>query len=354
MRKQASGYGYLAERYIPNFPGVDWNILGRAVDDDRVLGHNAPGTLDIEAGETQFWRFPKSAVLDPKSPVPHGLPSAFGDCPIPAKQQREVHTELRRRQDKATVYITLNVCEQPALKDPTTHRTPDQLALYISTSQDNKKPNAEKYDHVVPVDGGYGNINFTASSDVYIGVSAPANDALSGNFNYELTASIDDFYAKYNDSAVSKFIDSDKHSALVHTINTTSCDSNNATFRDWMAAAPRFDIYIHHQESPSIWGLHKSMCGLKKGAQIQGLQNIERYMTTIGGGQPKQQFHIGSLNSSSAYYAILGLDGADGNSSTVGGGKVNGGGTIYRYINFTTQSSEFTLYTLNVLSLTDI
>ena len=344
VQKQASVYEHLVGRYVPDFPGVDWGILGRAADDSRVLGNNAPGNLDIKAGESQFWRFPKSAVLDAKSPVPRGLPSAFGDCPIPSKQKQEVHTELRQRQEKETVFISLNVCEQPTPKIPTTNQAPDQLALYISTSQNNRKPNADKNDYIVSVDGGYGNINFTASSDVYITISAPADDAFSGVFNYEITASIDDFYAKYNDSAISNFIDSDKSSALIHTINTTSCNSTNDTFRNWMANNPPFGIYVHHQENPSIWGMHKSMCGLKKMAQIQDAQNVERYMTTIGGGQPKQQFHIRSLNTSSAYYAVIGLDGVDGNSSTLGGGKVNGGGTIYRHINFTTQSGGHVLH----------
>ena len=341
VRDITSGYGHLAERYLPDFLGVDRSIIGRAGDDTQVLANNAPGNLDIKAGDDQFWTFPKSAVLGGKSPAPRGLPSIFGDCPDPIQQESTLHAELKPRQKEVTVYLTLNVCEQPSPSRSSTTSAPDQLKLYISTSQSNKKPTGSNNDHAIPVDGGYGSFNFTASSDVYIGISAPTNNDYVGIYNYEITASVDDFYAKYNDTNASYFVDSDSHSALVYTQNTTSCNFSTSVFKNWMDTPPAFDIYVHNQEDPAILGLQNSMCGLKKMAQIQGADNVDRSMTTSGGGQPKQQFYVKSLNASSAYYAIVGIDGIDGNSSSTGGGNINGGGTIYKYTNFTTKSSEF-------------
>ena len=339
VRDITSGYGHLVERYMPDFLGIDRSIIGRAGDGIQVLANNAPGNLNIGAGDDQFWTFPSSAVLRGKSPTPRGLPSLFGTCPNLVQQPDNLLVELKSRQIEVTVFVTLNVCQQPSPTTSSITNAPDQLELYISTSQNNKKPSANKNDYAVPVDGGYGSLNFTASGDVYIGISAPSDNDYTGIYNYEITASVDDFYAKYNDTTASYFVDSDSHSALVYTQNTTSCNFSTSIFKEWMDTPPAFDIYVHNQEDPAILGLQNSMCGLKQMAQIQGADNIDRSMTTSGGGQPKQQFYIKNLNASSAYYAIVGIDGTDGNSSSTGGGKINGGGTIYKYTNFTTKSS---------------
>ena len=340
----ASGSVHLLEHYVPEFLGLDRTIIGRAEDDTRALGNNDPGKINIDGGESQFWRFPEQALQDSKSPATPGLPSEIRQDGIEPGEGGKATAELKRRQEQRTLYISLNVCDQP---DPTRSEVsgiPDQLRLYISTSSDNQKPDANKHDHAVPVDAGFGSIKLTASSDVYISVSAPANDDFTGPYNYELTASIDDFYADYHDQPFSLFMDSDSHSALIYTEDLVGgiTNSSDPAFKQWMNDPPRFSIFVQNQENPEILGMHKSMCALQNHAQIRGAADFDTSMTIAMGGQPKQQFYIPGLNASSAYYAIVAIQ---GNSTDAGGGVVNGGGRVWKSTNFSTQSGKIVLRT---------
>ena len=332
---------HLVNRYIPDFVGLDRGIIGRADDEVQTLLNNVPGEMKIGAGEAQFWTFPKSAVNGQKSPAPTRLPSSFVNAVEGNKDRRDVAYGLHSRQSGQTVFITLNMCDQPVAKDPSRLRGPAQLGFYISTSSDNPKPDANNNNQTIPVDGGLGSWNITADSDIYIGISAPSDDAFSGSYDYEITASIDDAFAKYNDANVSYFLDSDNHAALIWSYNTTNCSSNSSSdIGFWMNQPPRFNLFVFNQEDPNLLGLQKSMCGLKNKAQVQGSSDIDMSMTLAGGGCPKQQFYAKGLNGSSAYYAVIGLEGTDGTSGSIGPKKVNGGGTIWQYFNFTTKSSK--------------
>ena len=331
---------HLVNRYVPDFAGLDRSIIGRADDDIQTLVNNVPGESKIKAGNAQYWTFPRSAINGLKSPAPTGLPVSFDNAPDENIDRRDIAHGLRQRQSGQMVFITLNTCDQPVPKNPTTQGAPGQLELYVSTSSSNPKPDASRNDQAVSVDGGYTSVNISASSDIYIGVSAPSDDAFSGSYDYELTASIDKPFAKYNDSSVSYFLDSDNHAALIWTHNTTNCSSNSSNIQIWMSQPPRFNIFVQNQQDPGILGLQKSMCGLKNKAQLQGSTNIDMSMTLAGGGCPKQQFYIKGLNASSAYYAIVGLEGTDGQDGSIGPKKVNGGGTVWTTFNFTTKSGE--------------
>lgn len=331
---------HLVNRYIPDFVGLDRGIIGRADDEVQTLVNNAPGEMKIGAGEAQFWTFPKSAVNGQKSPAPTGLPSSFKNSFGGNKDRRDVAYGLHSRQGGQTVFITLNTCDQPVAKDPSRLVAPEQLEFYISTSSDNPKPDAEHNNQTISVDSGWASANITADSDIYISISAPSDDAFSGSYDYEITASIDDAFAKYNDSTVSYFLDSDNHAALIWSYNTTNCSSNSSDIGFWMNQPPRLNLFVFNQEDSSLLGLNKSMCGLKNKAQIQGSSDIDMSMTLAGGGCPKQQFYAKGLNGSSAYYAVIGLEGTDGTSGSIGPKKVNGGGTIWHYFNFTTKSSK--------------
>ena len=334
---------HLVNRYIPDFAGLDRGIIGRADDEIQTLVNNAPGEMKIGAGEAQFWTFPKSAVNGQKSAAPTGLPSLFGNAVEGKKNRRDPAYGLNSRQSGQTVFITLNTCDQPVAKSPSRLGAPAQLGFYISTSSDNPKPDAESNSQVVSVDGGWASVNMTADSDIYIGISAPSDDAFSGSYDYEITASIDDAFAKYNDSTVSYFLDSDNHAALIWSYNTTNCSSNASDTGFWMNQPPRFNLFVFNQEDSGLLGLEKSMCGLKNKAQVQGSSDIDMSMTLAGGGCPKQQFYAKGLNGSSAYYAVIGLEGTDGTSGSIGPKNVNGGGTIWQYFNFTTKSSKSNL-----------
>lgn len=319
--------GHGIERYEPDFTGADRSIIGRAGEVNPALGNNAPGKLDISQSASQYWTFPSTTLFGPNSPQTPGLPSHFEGQNVSVSPDAAGEIEL---------YISLTTCQQPLAKDPNPNGAPDQLRLYVSTSSNNHQPDEKNNDHAVLIDGGFGWLNISVKNDVYFGVYAPANEAYDGVYSYELTASIDGFYASsYSDPNV-YFIDSDTNSALLYTENTTSTtNSSNFTFQQWMNRPPVFSLFVQSQDSPSILGLQNSVCGLRSMAQIQGLPDIETVMTAAGDGLPKQQFHVQNLKGNSTYYAIVAMI---GNSTDQGSGVVGGGGTVWNSANFMTKS----------------
>lgn len=317
------------ENYEPEFTGADRSIIGRAGDVISALGNNAPGTLNIDQSASQYWMFPSTTLFGPKSPQTSGLPSSFEGQNVSVTPDAPGEIEL---------YISLTTCQQPIAKVSNQSSAPDQLQLYVSTSSNNQQPDENNNDHVVPIDGGFGWLNISVKDNVYFGVYAPADDGYDGVYNYQLTASIDGFYASsYSDTFVST-VDSDTNSALLYTKNTTSTtNSSNSTFQQWMNISP-FTLFVQNQENSSILGLRNSVCGLQNLAQIQGPPDVETAMTAAGDGLPKQQFHVTNLNGSSAYYAIVAMI---GNSTENGSGVVGGGGTVWNSANITTKSCQF-------------
>ena len=318
------------ETYEPEFTGADRSIIGRAGEETLPLGNNAPGVLNISQSASQYWTFPSTTLFGPESPQTPGLPSPFEGQNVSVTPNSPDEREL---------YISLTTCQQPVAKNSSANGAIDQLELFVSTSSNNQHPDAQNNDHVVPVNGGFGWLKISVKSDVYFGVYAPANDGYDGFYNYQLTASIDGFYASsYNDSVV-RFIDSDTNAALLYTQNTTSIiDPSNSTFQAWMKNPPVFRLFVQNQDNTSILGVQNSVCGLQNLAQIQGSPAIETDMTAAGDGLPKQRFHVKNLNRNSNYYAIVAMI---GNSTDQGSGVVGGGGTVWNLANIKTKSCEF-------------
>ena len=328
------GYGDDGGIYEPDFVGADRSIIGRSPTDDQALVNNVPGQLNIEQGASQFWSFSSLALSGLKSPQTTGLPSAFPDQIIYAAPASS---------DGATLYISLNTCLQPSPQSPSTNGSADQLKLYVSTSSDNQQPNSEHNDHAVPVDGGFAWLNISSvNTDVYIGVVAPKNQSFTGVYNYELTASIDGFYASYYDTSELYFVDSDATSALLYTSNTTNNDSSTPVYKAWMSRnPPPFTLFVQNQNNPSLLGLQRSYCALKNLAQVSML-DVDTTMTSLNNGQPQQQFHAKALNGTSSYYAILAVD---GNSTDSGSGVVGGGGIVWDTVdNITTKQGTSSLF----------
>ena len=319
--------GHDVETYEPEFTGADRSIIGRAGEEILPLGNNAPGVSNIDQNASQYWTFPSTILFGPKSPQTPGLPSYFEGQNVSVTPNAPDEREL---------YISLTTCLQPVAKNSSANPALDQLELYISKSSNNQHPDAKNNDYVVPINGGFGWLNISVSNDVYLGVYAPANDGYDGFYNYQLTASIDGFYASsYNDSNVN-FIDSDTNSALLYTQNTTSTtNSSNSTFQKWMKSPPVFSLFVQNQDDASILGVRNSVCGLQDLAQKQGSPAIETDMTAAGDGLPKQRFHVKNLNRNSSYYAIVAII---GNSTDQGSGVVGGGGTVWDLANITTKS----------------
>ena len=318
--------GHVIQSYEPDFAGADRSIIGRAGQVNPTLGNNAPGWLNITQGASQYWTFPNSSLFGPFSPQTPGLPSHFEG------QNVSVTPNTGERE----LYISLTTCQQPLAKDPDLNGAPDQLKLYVSQSANKQQPDENNNDYTVPVDGGFGWLKISVKSDVYFGVYAPANEGYQGVYNYQLTASIDGFYASSYSDSNAYFVDSDTNSALLYTNNLTSTtNSSNSTFQQWMTRPPVFSLFVQSQDNPSTIGLQKSVCGLQNVAQIQVVPDNETVMTAAGNGLPKQQFHVQNLNGSSKYYAMAAII---GNSTDHGSGVVGGGGTVWSSANFTTKS----------------
>ena len=329
------------QSYAPDFVGLDKSIIGRA-EEIVTLNNNEPSKNDIDTEDSQFYIFVKKGLqarqLSQQSSALSGLAERGTDgVSLVADGSSNIgQAELESRQsDSATLYVTLNVCNQPAPISSNPNGVPPLLQLYISTTPANKKPTQNNHDVSVRVDGGYGSYTGVASNDVYFGVVAPSiSSDFKGKYSYELTASTDQFYASYINDTEMVLVDSDTNSTLLssNTTNTT------------IESAP-FSVYVHNQQDPAILGLRKSFCGLQNYAQIKGEINgsatadVDTGMMALSpdNPQPQQHFYVKRLNGSAAYYGIKAIA---GNSAKSGSGVPGGGGTVYGMVNFTTKSDN--------------
>ena len=337
LRGPNSEHENLVERYVPDFIGSNRGIIGRAGDDIQALANNQPGKPQngLQSGQTQYYTLPKNILLGPKSPGTPGLPSTIARRDEDRQEDR-TSDELKKRQTQAQLFITLNTCSQP-LPNSGTNGAAGQLQLFVSTSSSNQKPSQSNNNDAVPVDAGYGSVNITASDDVFFSISAPTNDGFTGNYDYELTASIDDYYAMYQNQTYSRVVDTDTTSVLLYTNDVTSENSSTAVFQQWMKKTA-FSVYVYNQSNPAIIGIQNSLCALDAhNLEYLNPESNDTSMTTAVDGQPKQQFHVRNLTGSSAYYAALVIE---GNSTRSGGGVVNGGGMVWPSMNFTTKSGK--------------
>ena len=339
--------------YAPDFLGFDRSIIGRA-DDVTQLQNNVPGKNNIAAEDTQYYVFSKADLQGSQSPQTSNSRSSSllergtaESSPVLGGSYEDRQAGPQRRQtNNHTLYVTLNICDQPGPTSPTINGAPPPLQLYISTNAKNPKPNANNREIAVPVLYGLGSYTLNASSDVYIGVTAPAKSPnFEGLYSYELTASTDQPYTSYIDEAGMVFIDSDVHSALLSADSTANLSS--------------YSIFVHNQQNTAVPGLQYSFCGLKNQAQIQGNINgsatgdVDIGMMSLGGASPQQHFHVRNLSGSSAYYGMMAIEG-NLTTATAGSGVIGGGGTVWKSVNFTTKSSDNCAVIFNLSFCSDV
>ncbi|MCJ1353532.1 MAG: stretch-activated cation channel mid1 [Icmadophila ericetorum] len=316
--------------YVPDFPSIGRSITGRAPNDPQQspLANNVPGIGDISMGDAQYWVFPSSALYGPLSTETPRVPSAR-KRELGADEQD--HLELKRRhQGDRTLYLTLNVCNQPSPVEGDPDHPPPQLKLFVSTNPSNQFPgdNSGTIQNPNPtVDGGWSEFQIETSSDVYIGIEAQTDSSFQGTYNYEITASIDDYYTFSEGSNFLQNIASDDRagSLTFYTTNETS--------------GTLFGMFVHNQGDVMMQAVSRSYCGMKNIALIQGnLGDGDRGNVSVLGSQtipgaPIQQFFVDGLNSSSSYVAFMAIA---SNYSSAGSGNVNGGGTIWQSVQFNT------------------
>ena len=326
---------------------VAFTIDRRAQDGVSALGNNQPQNMNIEVGARQYWTFPKEAIDGPPGTVGPGLPGSrlsIRDVDL----EDEPMTELRKRQSRRQVWVSLNTCLQPDANDTvrsSDNVMPPQLQMYISKSDNNQKPGPDVSDpdqQIVDVDGGYALFNTSGDSSIYIGIAAPNTTRFNGIWNYEVAASIDAPYHSANTTWSNLyFVDGDNHAALLITNDTTQAEANSSIFQEWMSMPPPYGMFAIPHTTPSIYSVRNSYCGLKNSPAIfTNLGNVVNQntasMTSRGlGGKPKEQFYITNLTASASYWGILAMP---GNSTNSGPGVVGGGGKVFAATTFSTKS----------------
>jgi calcium channel MID1 len=360
--------------YEADFFGADRGIIGRADTGPQYIEllNNAPQRIEVKPGGTVYFSVQNVTLMGNTSQGQVGLPSPVRLL-LRTENRREeilkvpdssgsglpeIHNEvgttnpiLHSRQDgPATLYISLNTCQQPS--DPTdisgTKGAPPQPQIYISQSSSNTLPGpgqSADSQQQVPVVGGFANVTLQASGPVYIGIAAPNTTTFTeGSYLVEIAASVDALFHSYLSTNLTlHLIDSDTTSALLVTSDLTNT-TNGTLFDEWMSLYPPFSIFVVNANKTTIEGVQNSYCGLKTYADIAGVQggprsdDVESSVTNLTGSPyPKQQFYVQGLNGSSSYYGILAMT---GNSTNSGAGVVGGGGEIMQSVTFPTQAGR--------------
>ena len=324
--------------YEPEFPLISRSIIGRADDSqNEKLENNVPGRKSISPGDKQYWVFPATELHKDCSTEARIMPRGQGAWSC--EDQPTKHTDLKRQAADRRLYITLSVCTQPTPSGNNIDEPPPNLQLFISWTQ--PKPGSAGDGNTIPVDvtQGFGEYSNPQSQDVFIAVEALSNSNYSGQYGYELTGSIDARYSDYDDSESLYHIESDYQSGFFLSSNLTdSSDSHDPRLDEYMKNDPPFSIFIHNENDTSIEGMRRSYCALNRSLA----EGSQRYlavanMTTIGGGEAKQQFYVSGLDKNSSYYATMALA---TNVSDKGDGHPTGGGMVWKSVKFSTTSSK--------------
>lgn len=337
------------QNYEPDFAGFDRSIIGRVPGESDGLDNNVPIKRNIRQGQTQYWVFRKNTPFGPTStaarePLPFESAPRYslenvtsGDIP----EENESQNLLKRQEDSQKsrmLFASLTICNQPSFKDQSLSKEAQPLlTVYISQSSDNPKPGPGQSDFSFETLQGYWAKGIDASADIHFGVSAAENPNFDGDYNYELTVSIDALYAAHNPLTRSPtenedylvVVDSDSTSALFVSSNLT-------------IDRPPYSIFVYSSNDPAVLGIQRSLCGLQNYVQIKGnllngpsTSNVDTQLAGRGQGDQNQQFHVRGLNASTEYFAILAID---GNSTNDGGNVVRGGGTVGTAVPFRTKS----------------
>ncbi|MCJ1472862.1 stretch-activated cation channel mid1 [Lambiella insularis] len=331
--------------FEPEPPNMSRSIIGRqATSGVFTMQNNMPQRMSIAPGDTQCFMFPQTALDQSSSLLTQKLPpSSFGiDESLELNDQDVGHTgsELRKRQaSDHEIYLTLSVCAQPSATVNEPSGPPPALELFVSLSDgsDCPGPTFNGQQNSKRADGGFFNYTDSTSGDSYFAVSAPQNTGFSGNYSYELTASIDTPYTFYQDFQSLFFVDSDQNSSIFITTNLTT---SNSTIQQeaWMDSGSPFSIFMHDSNDVMVQGILNSYCGLNNSAQLRTMADVKVDMTSIAGGFPKQQYYVQGLDKSTTYLAVMALDGNFTQSK--GAGSPGGGGIVWQAINMTTKSGD--------------
>jgi calcium channel MID1 len=335
---------------------VELDLVRRGYPSDaKSLGNNQFQDSTLEVGGIQWFFVTKEVVNGEKATTISTLPASLSSRGV--EENDDVKLELRKRQqaeplakrDQTTVYLSLTTCRTPTSNSSgTVPGSFPQLEIYYSTDESLEKPGPGKDDSLqtmITAEGGFANANITTDGDIFIGVVARNSTTFSGNYEYQIAASIDaPFHSVHDDDSFLYFIDADVSAALLVTNNLTQSEPNSTNYQEWMKLSPPYTMFAHNINNSALAGLERSFCALDRLSTLGRISNsTEMGMTSRGlGNKPKEQFYITGLNRSSTYNGILAMI---GNSTQSGNGIIGGGGSVWKAMNFSTKAGTHTKQT---------
>ncbi|KAF2118972.1 stretch-activated Ca2+-permeable channel component-domain-containing protein [Lophiotrema nucula] len=318
-KTEARSEGTLEGGYAPDFAYFDRSLIGRATDGVDDLANGKMMSSDVDPGSTHYFRLPA-----PKRRRTIEVDSERASNASSTRTEEE--EELRKRQQNpgATIYISVATCLQPEPNKTTgiVNDLPEQLTLYVSQSSKNTKPGPNAKNDLatdpISLQNGFANYTLQASSDIFLGVSAPNLTAdWKGKYSFQVAASSDADYHGY--STLDNFlfmVDADSESALFITKDLTTGNTSNDTNSKWMETPSPFTLFTFTQTMWEWFGveaLSQSYCGLQAMYNAtKGNATVEASMTdryTGGTRLPKGQLHAERLNASQNYLGVLAFPG---------------------------------------------
>lgn len=343
-------------QYEADFVGFGREIIGRASVGTTALENNIPYNLNIVPNSTTFYIFSNSSISTAtQTSVRRGLlmhereDGSDTDGSLPARHVDSTWAIAEQKQTVAgpatTVFVSINTCLQPAFMTSDSTMAPQQLTLYVSTTDQNQAPGPDSRGDqlIATLVEGYANITVNATGNVYIGVGAPAIQVVDSSvWNYEVAVSVDQPYHSFNPAGpLLKLLDSDASAALLVTTGLASATPAALDTTTWLQGGPPFSVFITNDNDTSVIGMTHSFCGLRKKSRISGVNiaptdnGVQMLITTDQPGPaPEQEIYVPRLNATSTY---LGFLAQAGNSSNAGASVPGGGGTVYAGMNFTTK-----------------
>lgn len=351
--------------YVPDFAYFARSLLGRQAGDVGQLKNDEKLEKDIAPGDTIYFVLEKSQ-LQARSGVEHPsnalaarssgassdkLQEADGSS-SGASQLEDVGHPLQARQSaNGTVWVSANTCKQPMPGNNASSTGAPQLTLYVSTSVDNQRPGPDSTENLamnrtgIPFDGGYVSFEVNATSDVYIGISAPKlNDNWFGSWHFEVAASTEGSYHSYNEENPFLFmVDTDSESTLFITYSLADSDKVEDVEK-WNSSNP-FAMYAFPAGRSPVTGMENSFCALKQQFNSTNNITVDTTITTkFGFGYPKSQFNVHNLDNAQTYNGYLVVEGNQDTVDLPGVGRVRAGGKVFQQFNWTTKAGRWSFH----------
>lgn len=362
------------DTYAPEFSAFDRGIMGRALVGVDSLTSNVATQLNVNPGSTQVFVYEASSLSGRQKGAGPGTDGGDlrrrRDGAAAEVEEREktsgspglvltggsIAGVAKEETSSRVVYLSANTCIQPqrvsGSSGTSTSVDVPQLTMYVSTSSSNTAPGPKaKASQQTWQEFTQGAVmmSVNASGDLYIGISAPnvSTTQLTGIFNFEVAASVDEYYHSYDDQSDANLIwvDSDAYASLLITHNLTD-STDAATDADVMEREP-YVMFAQNTNDSSIDGVRLSYCGLQTYAQIAATNNgkytsmVATSMTRRGQGNlPKQQFYFSGLNASTDYMGILVRLPDNGTEQAGTAGVVGGGGRVTQGTSFSTKAAN--------------